>query len=81
MGSSLQLVNEIPAGNIGGIGGLENYLVKTGTLSTTRICPNFIKTKTISLGLVKVAIEAKSLDMMSYLKEGLEKLNRADPSV
>ena len=62
MGSSLQLVPEVPAGNIVGIGGLEDYIIKTGTISTCKNCPNFSKTKTISLGLVKVALEAVELD-------------------
>ena len=61
MGSSLQLVQEVPAGNIAGIGGLEDIVIKTGTISTYIECPNFARTKTISMGLVKVAIEAKNL--------------------
>lgn len=35
MGSNLQLVQEAPAGTIVGIGGLERYLIKTGTISTS----------------------------------------------
>ena len=61
------MVNEVPAGNIVGIGGLEEYLIKTGTISTFNECPNFAKTKTISLGLVKVAVEAENLSQMKYL--------------
>lgn len=40
-----------------------------------------MKSKTISLGLVKVAIEAETLSEMETLKEGLIKLDRSDPSV
>lgn len=45
------------------------------------VCPNFAKSKPISMGLVKVAIEAESLGDMEKLKLGLSKLDRADPSV
>lgn len=74
-------MDEVKAGNIVGIGGLEEHLVKTGIVTTYKNLPNFVRTKTISMGLVKVAIEAKNLSEMSLLKQGLEKLNRADPSV
>ena len=33
------------------------------------------------MGLVKVAIETEQIGEMEYLKEGLQKLNKADPSV
>lgn len=56
-------------------------MLKTGTISTTPLCPNFTKSKVISLGLVKVAIESENLSDMERLKEGLAKLDRADPSV
>lgn len=81
MGSSIQLLEEAPAGCIVGIADLEDIVLKTGTLSTSVQCPNFQKTKVISLGLVKVAIESENLSDMERLKQGLIKLDRADPSV
>jgi translation elongation factor EF-G len=64
-----------------GIADLEGIILKTGTISTSRLCPNFQKSKVISLGLVKVAIESENLSDMERLKEGLIKLDRSDPSV
>lgn len=58
MGSNLIKIDECYSGNIVGIGGLENIVIKIGTLSSSRLCPNFSKTKAISMGIVKVAIEA-----------------------
>lgn len=58
MGSTLENVDEIPAGNIFGVGGLDEILIKTGTLTTDPECPNFLGMKLISQGLVKVCIEA-----------------------
>jgi len=81
MGQNLEQVEEAPAGTIVGIGGLENILLKTGTLSDDPNCPNFTKTKSISVGLVKVALETKNLSEMPYLLNGLRKLDKADPSV
>lgn len=81
MGQNLNLTDEAPAGCIVGIGGLEDYVIKTATVSNTMACPNFTKVKTISMGIVKVAIESKSLSDMDRLKAGLQRLNRSDPSV
>lgn len=81
MGSNLQLVDSAPAGCIIGIGGLEDFVIKTALITNSLECPNFTKTKTISLGLIKVAIESKNLSEMESLKAGLQKLDRSDPSV
>jgi len=43
MGSALKLVERAPAGCIVGIGGLDDILVKTGTISNFAKCPNFAK--------------------------------------
>ena len=61
MGSGLKLIKQAPAGSIVGIGGLEDLLLKTGTISTDPNCPNFQKSGTISMGLVKVAIETENI--------------------
>ena len=71
MGQSLQLINEVGPGCIVGIGGLENVLLKTGTLSSTMDCPNFSKLYGLSKGLIKVTIEPKSLMQSSELINGL----------
>jgi ribosome assembly protein 1 len=82
MGSTFKLIHEAPAGSIVGIGGIDELLIKTGTLSSTTACPNFTKQQTISMGLVKVTIEANNMiDDVEALKAGLLKLNRSDPSV
>lgn len=47
MGSNLQSIDKAPAGCIVGISDLEGILLKTGTISTTPLCPNFTKSKVI----------------------------------
>ena len=61
MGSSLEPVGQVGPGCIVGIGGLEDILLKTGTLSSTMNCPNFSKLYGLSKGLIKVTIEPKML--------------------
>lgn len=43
MGSTMKLIERAPAGVIVGIGGLDEILFKTGTISSIESCPNFIK--------------------------------------
>ena len=81
MGSSFQCLDRAGPGCIVGIGGLDDYLIKTGTISTESRCPNFSKVEGISMGLIKVSIEPELFSDMKGLVEGLEKLNKADPSV
>jgi translation elongation factor EF-G len=81
MGSSLSLLTQAGPGCIIGIGGMDNLLMKTGTISTTLACPNFSRFEGISTGLVKVSIEPELTSMIDYLRQGLEKLVRADPAL
>jgi ribosome assembly protein 1 len=67
-GQNLQVIDEAPAGCIVCLADLENIVLKTATLSTSRVCPNFMKSKAISMGLVKVAVEAENLSDMERLK-------------
>ena len=48
-------------GSIVGIGGLENILLKTGTISSTLECPNFSKLDGLSKGLVKVTVMPETI--------------------
>ena len=61
MGQALEPIREVGPGCIVGIGGLEQVLLKTGTLSSTLECPNFAKLFGLSKGLIKVTIEPKML--------------------
>jgi translation elongation factor EF-G len=58
MGSSFNLIYTARAGCIIGIGGLDDILIKAGTITTEpESCPNFLRVEGLSMGLVKVAIE------------------------
>ncbi len=40
MGRELETLQEVPAGNVFGVGGLEGHILKNGTLSSTKKCKN-----------------------------------------
>lgn len=62
MGSSFNLIQTARAGCIIGIGGLDDILIKSGTItSDPKICPNFLRVEGLSMGLVKVSIEPEEL--------------------
>ena len=61
MGPSLTPIEEAGPGCVVGIGGLEDILLKTGTISNVADCPNFSVVEGLSKGLVKVAIEPEDL--------------------
>ncbi len=81
MGDELVPVSRVPAGNILGIAGLESYVTKFCTLSSTLYCPA-LKPITLQLEpLLRVAVEPENQKDMSSLEEGLQKLYQADPAV
>ena len=79
-GENLKKVEKASAGNIVGIGGLDDILYNMGTISDREYCPSFAKASLEGSGLVKVAVEPKNLSQMSILIEGLRKLDKSDPS-
>eukprot|EP01022_Parablepharisma_sp_SALTPOND_P021377 TRINITY_DN41897_c9_g1_i1.p1 TRINITY_DN41897_c9_g1~~TRINITY_DN41897_c9_g1_i1.p1 ORF type:complete len:1052 (-),score=124.97 TRINITY_DN41897_c9_g1_i1:19009-22164(-) len=81
MGMHLEVCDTLLAGSVGGIGGLDSFLYKVGTISSTSECPTFTPLTNKSKPIVKVAVEAEKLGDMEKLSEGLRKLNRAEPSV
>eukprot|EP01114_Cavostelium_apophysatum_P018773 TRINITY_DN5886_c0_g1_i1.p1 TRINITY_DN5886_c0_g1~~TRINITY_DN5886_c0_g1_i1.p1 ORF type:complete len:1020 (-),score=286.89 TRINITY_DN5886_c0_g1_i1:4-3063(-) len=81
MGRGVEAVEEIPAGNICGIGGLEEFIIKSATISSTPLCSTFNILTNMSSPIVRVAIEPEIPSQMPKLIEGLKLLNQADPSV
>jgi translation elongation factor EF-G len=62
MGSNFNLIQSARAGCIIGIGGLDDILIKSGTVtSNAEVCPNFLRVEGLSMGLVKVSIEPEEL--------------------
>ncbi|KAK5916149.1 hypothetical protein CesoFtcFv8_001675 [Champsocephalus esox] len=61
------------------IGGLEEYVLKSATLSTSPACPPFIPLNMEAMPIVRVAIEPKHPSDMPKLVHGMRLLNQADP--
>ncbi|XP_075163090.1 elongation factor-like GTPase 1 [Haematobia irritans] len=81
MGGELLALDEVPAGNIVGIGGLEKDIVKSGTLSSTMYSTSFSEMSIMATPIFRVAIEpVNPLDTRKLIK-GLKLLNQADACV
>ncbi|PRP80862.1 Elongation factor Tu GTP binding domain containing protein [Planoprotostelium fungivorum] len=81
MGRNLEQVDSVPAGNVFGIGGIEESIIKTATLSSTEYCPAFNVMTFGSSPIVRVAVESMNPQEMHRVIEGLKILNQADPCV
>jgi ribosome assembly protein 1 len=81
MGRELESLTSVPAGNVLGIGGLENYVLKSTTISSTLACPPFTALPYDVRPIVRVAVEPLHPGNMSALHRGMCLLNQADPIV
>ena len=78
MGRELESLEEAPAGNLIGIGNLEEHVLKTATLSTTIACPSFSELTSLTIPILRVALEPKHSNDLQKLINGLKLLNQAD---
>lgn len=81
MGKELDELDEAPAGNIIGIRGLQQHVLKTATLSSTPFCPSFCDLTIMATPIFRVAVEPKNPADMKRLIKGLKLLNQADACV
>ena len=81
MGRGVVPVDRVPAGNVVGIAGLEEVVIKSATVSSTLACPAFGAMNVIAAPIVRVAVEPRHATQLRALVEGMRLLNQADPSV
>uniref|UniRef100_A0AAY4BD72 Elongation factor-like 1 n=1 Tax=Denticeps clupeoides TaxID=299321 RepID=A0AAY4BD72_9TELE len=79
MGRELEELEEVPSGNVLGIGGMEEWILKSATISTSPACPPFTPLNFEATPIVRVAIEPKHPSEMPRLVKGMKLLNQADP--
>jgi len=81
MGKKQESIDSVPAGSICGIVGIDQFLVKTGTVSTAEdCCP--LKNLTFAVSpVVRCAVEPKNPQDLPKLVEGLKRLAKSDPMV
>merc|ERR1711881_350504 len=81
MGRYVEAIEDVPCGNIVGLVGVDQYLVKTGTITTYDQAHNMKVMKFSVSPVVRVAVEAKNPADLPKLVEGLKRLSKSDPMV
>lgn len=81
MGRYTEAIEDVPCGNICGLVGVDQFLVKTGTISTFKDAHNMRVMKFSVSPVVRVAVEPKNPSDLPKLVEGLKRLAKSDPMV
>lgn len=81
MGRYTEQVADVPAGNTCALVGVDQYLLKSGTIATEEdACP--IKSMKFSVSpVVRCAVEPKNSADLPKLVEGMKRLSKSDPMV
>lgn len=81
MGRYVEPIEDVPCGNICGLVGVDQFLVKTGTITTFDAAHNLKVMKFSVSPVVRVAVECKNPSDLPKLVEGLKRLAKSDPMV
>jgi len=81
MGRYIEAIEDVPCGNICGLVGVDQFLVKTGTITTFKEAHNMKVMKFSVSPVVRVAVEPKNPSDLPKLVEGLKRLSKSDPMV
>merc|ERR1712072_494457 len=81
MGRTVEQIADVPCGNTVALVGVDQFLLKSGTLTTIEDAHNIADMKYSVSPVVKVAVKAKDGKDLPKLVEGLKKLSKSDPLV
>ena len=81
MGRGLERLDNVPAGNILALGGLDRSILKSATVSSSAVCRPLAPLTFQAAPIVQVAVEPSNPGDMEKLEHGLQLLHRADPLV
>ncbi|KAI9570377.1 P-loop containing nucleoside triphosphate hydrolase protein [Boletus coccyginus] len=81
MGRYIEPIEDCPAGNIIGLVGIDQFLLKSGTLTTSETAHNMRVMRFSVSPVVQVAVEVKNAADLPKLVEGLKRLSKSDPCV
>uniref|UniRef100_A0A915JZM1 Tr-type G domain-containing protein n=1 Tax=Romanomermis culicivorax TaxID=13658 RepID=A0A915JZM1_ROMCU len=81
MGRYTEPIEDCPSGNICGLVGVDQYLVKSGTITTYKDAHNLRVMKFSVSPVVRVAVEPQNAADLPKLVEGLKRLAKSDPMV
>jgi len=81
MGRYVEQLADAPAGNIVGLVGVDQYMVKAGTITTSEEAHQFVTMKYSVSPVVRVAVEITNAADLPKLMNGLKQLAKSDPLV
>ena len=81
MGKGIEYIPDVPCGNTVGLVGVDQYIMKTGTISNHPEAHTIKSMKYSVSPVVRVAVEPKNPGDLGKLVEGLKKLSKSDPLV
>ncbi|KAL4874668.1 hypothetical protein BJY04DRAFT_224776 [Aspergillus karnatakaensis] len=81
MGRFVEPIEDVPAGNIVGLVGVDQFLLKSGTLTTSETAHNLKVMKFSVSPVVQRSVEVKNAGDLPKLVEGLKRLSKSDPCV
>mmetsp|Transcript_5129 Transcript_5129/g.9437 ORF Transcript_5129/g.9437 Transcript_5129/m.9437 type:complete len:902 (-) Transcript_5129:250-2955(-) len=81
MGRYIEQLPDVPCGNTCGLVGVDQYLTKSGTITTYDKAHNFVDMKYSVSPVVKVSVDVKNAADLPKLMEGLKRLSKSDPLV
>lgn len=81
MGRFVEPIEDCPAGNIVGLVGVDQFLIKSGTITTSEVAHNLKVMKFSVSPVVRVAVKVKNPNDLPKLVEGLKRLSKSDPCV
>merc|ERR1719191_2149553 len=81
MGRTTEQIADVPCGNTVALVGIDQFLLKSGTLTTVEDAHNIADMKYSVSPVVKVAVKVKDGKELPKLVEGLKKLSKSDPLV
>jgi len=81
MGRVTEQIADVPCGNTVALVGIDQYILKSGTITTCETAHNIATMKYSVSPVVKVAVRPKDGKDLPKLVEGLKKLSKSDPLV
>jgi len=81
MGRFVEPIEDVPAGNIVGLVGIDQFLLKSGTITTSETAHNLKVMKFSVSPVVQRSVEVKNANDLPKLVEGLKRLAKSDPCV
>merc|ERR1711988_525215 len=81
MGRTVEQIADVPCGNTVALVGVDQFILKSGTITTIEDAHNIADMKYSVSPVVKIAVKVKDGKDLPKLVEGLKKLSKSDPLV